>query len=129
MKRNPKKLSRQKLKKSLKQTLIVFPSIFSMLLLAFGLMHGNDGFSPDSYSLVMDEQLPFGSSRSYPDPVESRHERIDNVDYLFVYEKDTQQYLVYNGFDCLGRIQLDYTTSINDFEGAELLSLMEPLTE
>ncbi|MDR1641087.1 MAG: hypothetical protein LBC41_04345 [Clostridiales bacterium] len=127
MKRNPKKTTRQRIKKNLQQILIVFPSIFSMLLLAFGLMHGKDGLSSE-YSLVMDEPVPYGASRSL-DPIESRRERINSIDYVFVYEKDTQQYLVYDGFDCLGRILLDYTASINDYEGTELLGMMEPLDE
>jgi hypothetical protein len=100
-----------------------------MLLLAFGLMHGKDGLSDDSYSLIMDEPVPYGAALSFPDPVESRRERINSIDYLFVYEKDTQQYLVFNGFDCLGRIVLDYAASIDDYEGAELLSMMEPLSD
>jgi hypothetical protein len=117
------------LKKSLKQMAIVYPSVFAALLFAFGVVHASssDGTAGGSFTLVMDEPIPFGSALASPDPVSCREEVIDSIGYVFVYEKETQQYLVYEGFDCLGRISLEYGDSLDDYTGNELLGLMRPL--
>jgi hypothetical protein len=126
-----KNLKKNRLKNHLKQMMIIYPSVFAVMLLAFGLVHNEaaaTAASDGSFTLVMDEQVPYGSALSAPTPVSCREEKVNSVDYVFVYEKETQQYLVYSGFDCLGCIVLDYGASLNDYTGDELLGLMQPLS-
>ncbi|MDR1542095.1 MAG: hypothetical protein LBU32_29785 [Clostridiales bacterium] len=122
-------MTKSTIKKYLRQMLVVYPTMFASMLFVIGAVNSSNEGANSAFSLVMDEHLPFGSSGfSIPDPVSSKEVAVNGINYVFVYEKETEQYLAYKGFDCLGCVVLDYGVSINDFGGAELLGMVEPIS-
>ena len=103
------------LKELLHKAFLVYPTVFILTLLVIGRTTNSE---QNEYILLEEPQIPLGIPA--PTPILYKQASVNSASITLVYEKGTNQYLLYSGFKCLGRIEVR-NESIDALSAEELL--------
>ena len=106
----------------LRKAILIYPSVFIITLLVVGQTINN----VQEKAIDIDEtRIPLGAPE--PTPILYKQASNDSASVTLVYEKGTNQYLLFSGFKCLGKVRLSQNESIDTLSVEDLLQRVTKL--